>query len=224
MIQRFPCAPQALYPPAVNLIGDYGLDILGWSGSALLVFSLLQASVLRLRVLNAVACVMLIGFNWALSVWPMVGMNAVLTAINVFFIIKMLRERHDELVYDVIRVAPADGYLQHVIRTHSDDIARFNPGFAYDPSVTHDAFLVQKGDETVGVVMLRADADTAHVLLDYVTPRFRDFTPGEFVWRDSGLLTASGFTRVVTPPGMVGAYYGRLGFNPSGESYVLDVA
>ena len=64
---------------------------------------------------------------------------------------------------------------------------------------------------------------TANVLLDYVTPRFRDFSPGEFVWRRSGLLTDRGVRRVVTPPGMVGAYYDRLGFRREGESYVLEL-
>ena len=47
---------------------------------------------------------------------------------------------------------------------------------------------MQKGDETVGVVVLEVDGDTAHVQLDYATPRYRDFSPGEFVWRRSGLL------------------------------------
>ena len=59
-------------------LADHWLDVLGWGGSALLVYSLLQASVLRLRVLNAIACLILIVFNWALAVWPMVGMNTVL--------------------------------------------------------------------------------------------------------------------------------------------------
>ncbi len=53
-------------------------------------------------------------------------------------------------------------------------------------------------------------------LLDYVTLRYRDFSPGEFVWRRSGLLMRKGLSRVVTPPNMIGAYYDRLGFRPDG--------
>ncbi len=204
-------------------LADHWLDILGWGGSALLVYSLLQASVLRLRVLNAIACLILIGFNWALSVWPMVGMNVVLVAINTWFIVKLLRERHDETAFEVLEVGPTDEYLRHVLRVHGGDILKFNPEFIHDPSTTHDAFLVERGDETVGVVLLRKDDGTAHVLLDYVTPRYRDFSPGEFVWRRSGLLHERGIRRVVTPPGMVGAYYDRLGFRREGGSWVLDV-
>ena len=62
-------------------LADHWLDILGWGGSALLVLPA-AGSVLRLRVLNAIACVLLIVFNAALEVWPMVGMNTVLVAIN----------------------------------------------------------------------------------------------------------------------------------------------
>jgi hypothetical protein len=207
----------------VTRLADYWLDILGWGGSALLVYSLLQASVLRLRILNAIACVILIVFNAMLSVWPMVGMNAVLVAINGWFIVQMLRERHDETAFEVLEVAPTDEYLRHVLRVHGGDILRFNPEFVHDPADTHDAFLVQKGDETVGVVLLRKAGETADVLLDYVTPRYRDFSPGEFVWRRSGLLAKRGIRRVVTPPGMVGAYYDRLGFHRAGDSWQLDV-
>ncbi|WP_374456566.1 hypothetical protein [Nocardioides sp.] len=205
-------------------LADHWLDLLGWGGSALLVYSLLQASVLRLRVLNGIACVILIVFNAVLDVWPMVGMNTVLVAINAWFIVKMLRERHDETAFQVLQVGPADEYLRHVLRVHGEDILRFNPDFVHDPGDTQDAFLVQKGDETVGVVLLRQEAGTAHVLLDYVTPRYRDFSPGEFVWRRSGLLAELGIRRVVTPPSMVGAYYDRLGFRREGDSWVLDVA
>ena len=66
----------------MNWLGDHWLDILGWGGSALLVFSLLQASVLRLRTLNLVACVILLVFNAMIGVWPMVGMNAVLAPLT----------------------------------------------------------------------------------------------------------------------------------------------
>ncbi|MCF6377259.1 GNAT family N-acetyltransferase [Nocardioides KLBMP 9356] len=207
----------------MNWLADHWLDVLGWGGSALLVYSLLQASVLRLRVLNAIACVILIVFNAMLEVWPMVGMNTVLVLINACFIAQLLRQRHDDTAYEVLEVSPSDEYLRHVLRVHGADILKFNPGFVHDPSSTQDAFLVQKGDETVGVVLLREDGDTAHVLLDYVTPRYRDFSPGEFVWRSSGLLAERGIRHVVTPPGMVGAYYDRLGFTRDGAAWVLHL-
>ncbi|MER5705304.1 hypothetical protein ABT023_25645 [Micromonospora sp. NPDC002296] len=201
------------------------LDLIGWIGSALLVWSLLQARVLRLRALNLVGCLVLIGYNAALAVWPMVGLNVVLAVINVWYLRKMLATRHDEQTYEVVEVGVDDQFLAHTLRVHAVDIARFNPGFRWGGhAARRSAFLVVRADEVVGVVLSHAEGDdVAQVDLDYVTQRFRDFTPGEFVYRRSSLFTDRGFHRVVSPPGMVAPYYARLGFRPVGGSYVLDL-
>jgi hypothetical protein len=202
------------------------LDALGWAGSALLIYSLMQARVLRFRVLNTVGCVVLIVFNALVGVWPMVGMNVVLAGINLWFIRRLLVERHDERAYDVLEVGLGDAYLQHFLRVHADDIRGFFPDADWTlPTPGRAAFLVEHGDETVGVVLVRDAGDgVAQVELDYVTPRFRDFTPGEFVYRRSGLFRDRGFSRVLSPPGMVAPYYDRLGFRRVGDGYALDVA
>lgn len=205
---------------------QHWLDLLGWGGSALLVFSILQPRVFRLRVLNLLACLILTVFNAMLGIWPMVVMNVVLSLINLWFIVSLLRDRHDDRAYTALRVRPDDAYLWHVLSVHGADIERFNPGLDLEAWQRTDgeAWLVQRGDETVGVVLVTPDGDTARVVLDWVTPRYRDFSPGEFVWREHQLLRDSGFRRVVTPPGMVDAYYGRLGFRRSGDTWVLDLA
>lgn len=205
-------------------LAGHWLDLLGWGGSALLVFSLLQTRVLRFRVLNLVACVILVVFNGLIAVWPMVGMNLVLSGINLWFIVGMLRDRHRAAAFEVVEVSPADEYLRYVLRVHEHDILSFQPDLLWDPGLPDQhAFLVIHGAETVGVVLLRKEGTVGRVLLDYVTPRFRDFSPGEFVWRRSGLLRDLGLRTVVTPPQMVAAYYDRIGFTPRGDSYVLEL-
>jgi hypothetical protein len=201
------------------------LDVLGWAGSALLIYSLMQARVLRFRLLNLVACVILVIFNAVLGIWPMVAMNVALAGINLWFIRKLASERHSDVAFEVLEIGPLDEYLRHTLRVHADDIARFQPGFVWDGAAPgHTAYVVQRGDETVGVVLVRDAGDgVAQVVLDYVTPRFRDFSPGEFVYRRSGLFRDRGFRRVVTPAGMVAPYYGGLGMRREGESYVLDI-
>lgn len=200
------------------------LDLAGWAGSALLVWSLLQARVLRLRVLNLAGSAVLLGFNAALRVWPMVGLNAVLIVINVVHLRRLLATRHDDKAYEVVEVGIDDAFLAHTLRVHAADIARFNPAYRPDGGPGRCAFLVVRGDEVVGVVLIRdAGAGVAQVELDYVTPRFRDFSPGEFVYRRSRLFTDRGFHRVLTPPGMVAPYYGRLGFRRDAGAYALDL-
>jgi hypothetical protein len=211
----------------MDLFAEHWVDLLGWGGSVLLVTSLLQTRVLRFRILNLTASSILIVFNALVGVWPMVAMNCVLTAINLWFIIRLMRQQHDEAVFEVLETRPDDTYLHHVLRVHGADIKKFQPDFdpsMLEPALGSSTYLIQKGDETVGVVVIESKGTTAYVRLDYVTPRYRDFSPGEFVWRRSGLLVAKGLDRVVSPPEMVDAYYRKLGFRLEGASYVLDLS
>ncbi|MFG2039703.1 hypothetical protein [Dactylosporangium sp. NPDC048998] len=201
------------------------LEIVGWAGSAVLVWSLLQRRLLRLRAFNLIGSVILVGYNAGARVWPMVGLNLTLAVINVWQLYSLLRTRHDERKYQVVQVATDDNFLAHVLRVHWADIAKYNPRFRFDDE-HRLAFLTLDADEVVGVLMLRPDPEdpqVAQVELDYVTRRYRDLSPGEFVFRRSGQLSAHGFRRVLTPPGMVAPYYARLGFRPVGDRFALEL-
>lgn len=207
-------------------LADHWLDLFGWAGSALLIVSLLQARVLRFRVLNLVAGLMLVVFNGLVGVWPMVAMNLATSAINVWFINQLLRDRHDHTAFRVLAVHSDDAYLAHVLSVHRADVLRYQPDFSWDgvPREDRHPFLILKADETVGVVIIRTEGEGGHVDLDYVTRRFRDFSPGEFMWRDSSVLHQLGISRVHTSPAMVNPYYARLvAFQPDGKSYVLGL-
>ena len=209
------------------------LEVLGWFGSVVLVYSLTVTRVDRFRITNLLASVLLVAYNGVLGVWPMVAMNGVIAGINVWHLVRMLRSRDDDATYEVVEVGPDDEYLRHVLRRHATDIERHNPGFARaSGSPGRSAFLVVRDTETVGVVLLSRTADpgTGRVELDYTLPRFRDFSVGRFVYRREGLLARLGF-RVLRAPTdrMTDAadYFTRVGFHPDGNdprSLVLDVA
>lgn len=200
------------------------LEIFGWIGSGILVWSLLQTELRRLRVLNLTGCLILLVYNGILQVWPMVGLNIVLASINIWYLLRAGRERHDPAAYGVLWVDNSDTYLRHVLRVHEADIRRFTPGFIHDPAGPGESYLVLKGDETVGVVIIQNDGENdGRILLDYVTPRYRDRSPGEFVFGPDGPVRERGWRSVHTPSGMVEPYYERLGFRRDGDHFVLDL-
>jgi hypothetical protein len=167
----------------------------------------------------------LIAYNAAIQVWPMVGLNVVLSAINVWHLWAMLKTRHDQQSYTVVEVGTDDDFLAHMLRVYASDIARLHPGFTWPPhGPNRCAFVVMHGDEVVGVVLVHAEGpDVARVELDYVTPKYRDFTPGEFVYRRSQLFTNRGFRTVIAPPGMTATYYAWIGFQREGDVHVLQM-
>jgi hypothetical protein len=214
-----------------------GLDVVGWISSILVVLSLMQARVLRFRWMNLVGAAMATVVNALLGIWPFAAMNGVIAVIDVYWIWRLTRERHDEAVYEVVEVGVADAYLRHVLGVHAQDVAATHPRFslagiaeasAAPPSeggVQRSAFLVLRGDETVGMVLVRdAGSGVGEVELDYVTERFRDFTPGEFVYRKSGVFADKGFTTLVADAGPgTSDHYGRVGFQRVGDRWERPV-
>jgi hypothetical protein len=137
-----------------------------------------------LRVFNGVASALLVIFNAAIAVWPMVALKVTLTAINVFYIVRLLRGRHDSRTFEVVEISPNEAYLKHLLHEFDADIQHFNPAFSGDDAAHTDlGLLILTGAEPVGLVLARNAGDrSAQVDLDYVVPRYQGFTLGEFVY------------------------------------------
>jgi hypothetical protein len=74
---------------------DLFCDIIGWAGSLLLIVSILQTRIERLRWLNLVACAVPIVYNVWLMSWPMIAMNSALIAINLYNLNRLRAGRND---------------------------------------------------------------------------------------------------------------------------------
>jgi hypothetical protein len=206
------------------------LEVIGWLGSALVIVSLAQARVLRFRVLNLAGALLAVVYNVALAIWPFAAMNAIIAVIDLYWLRRLVSERHDPSAYSVVEVGAHDAYLEHVLEVHLDDIRAFQPSYAVpsdaDGAGRRWAFLVQREAETVGAVVVRDAGDgSAVVELDYVTPRFRDFTPGEFVYEHSGVFAAHGLRQLVADPELATqtAYLQRVGFHDDAGRMVREV-
>jgi hypothetical protein len=207
----------------VNLV-----DALGWAGSALLVYSVLQSRMLRLRVLNLAASLALVAFNAIIGVWPMVAMNAALCLINAWFAVSLVRQRRRGSAFEWVGAGPDDPFVGRFLAHHGGDVAEFFP-VARDLPAALGAVsapdtlcaLVLHGDVTVGLVVATsadgAPGGTWRLLVDYVIPGYRDYTAGSFLYSPAGPFAARGAGRVVAGPELasVHTYLGHAGFAPA---------
>lgn len=204
------------------------LEVIGWTSTVLVVVSLTQARVLRFRWLNLVGATLAVVYNAALAIWPFAVMNLVIAVIDVYWLRRLLRDRHDPAAYSIIEVSPTDGYLRHMLGVHLQDIRAFQPSYAA-PGVDDSsrlAFLVQRDAETVGAVVVRDQGDGEGLVeLDYVTERFRDCSPGAFVYGTSGIFAEHGLHRLVAAPELAcwSDYLARVGFRHEGDAWVRDL-
>lgn len=199
------------------------LEIFGWISSGLIVLSLAQARVWRFRIMNFVGAVIGTTYNALLGIWPFAAMNAIISVIDAYWLVRLSREgRPESSAYEVLEVESNDAYLRHFLRVHARDTRQHFPDFNPDAD-SESTVLVMRGDETVGVVVISDTEDaTAHLSLDYVTERFRDFTPGKFVYQDSGVFERLGVSRIQAPASETD-YFQRMGFQRENGNWVREI-
>jgi hypothetical protein len=200
------------------------LEIFGWIGSGLIVLSLAQARVWRFRIMNFVGAVIATAYNFLLEIWPFGAMNLVIAIIDAYWLVRLSRERRPEsTAYDLLEVDDDDTFLRHFLTVHGEDTKKHFPDFDAEAD-SRSNVLVMRGDEAVGVVTIADIRDgTADISLDYVTERFRDFTPGTFVYQDSGMFERLGVRQIQAPASAGEHYLKKMGFREAEGAWVRDV-
>ncbi len=72
------------------------VEILGYAGTALVVLSFLNRSMLKLRLLNTIGAAIITLYAFLIDAWPMVLLNALLAGINGYHYVVLVRERNRE--------------------------------------------------------------------------------------------------------------------------------
>ena len=203
------------------------LEAIGWIGSLLVVWSLMVARVLRFRWMNLAGAAIATVYNAIIGIWPFAFMNLAITLIDIYWLWRLYREARNTGTYRVLAVHMNEAYVQEVMRVHADDIAEHAPGFTANTADARVSFLITRGDEAVGIVAVRdLGQGLGRVELDWVKERFRDFSPGEFVYRESQVLADAGFTELEVIPHEATdtAYLTRVGYTSAGDRWVRDIA
>lgn len=199
-------------------------EIIGYAASALIVVSLAMTSHVRLRVVNLAGSVLFLVYGVLIAAWPIVATNAVIIAINTFFLVRVSRKRP---YLSTLAVSPDARYLNEFLAFHRDDIVETAPDFAGSTGADV-ALLVLYDMEPAGAFIAdRVDSDRLRVRLDWVRKEYRDFKlgrhlfgpPGVDVFHDLGIAVVES-----SPGGPVHRrYLEKVGFVPVGDDYVLDV-
>ena len=205
-------------------------EIVGWIGSALVIASLMQRSILKLRLIGIGAAAAFLVYGFLIGAYPLVIVNVIVIGVHLYFLRKLTR-RQDE-VFSVLKVYPESRYLAYFLEFYADEISRFQPEFSYEPATDHRAYFLLRDHIPAGLVIARpCQDDSLEIELDFVIPEYRDFKLGEFLYSgNSGLFADVDCAQAWSPPGNADhvRYLERVGFQlatgSEGEArYVLDL-
>lgn len=189
-------------------------EILGFVASVLIVVSITQKSIFRLRIIGLGGSLTFLTYGLLIGAYPIVAVNGAATAIHLWYLRKLTADSAE--VFRALPVRPESRYLQAFLDYYKDDIGkRFQPEFDFEVSSDLITAFVLRDIVPAGLFIGRRTGDgRVEALLDFASPEYRDFRIAEFLFSNKAGLFNEGdrevFTHAETPAHV--AYLKRVGF------------
>ena len=201
-------------------------DLLGYIASGLIVIAMSMTAIVRLRIVGFMGATAMAAYGVALGAWPVVGANTIIAAMHAVQL-RRLMARGSRFELQPIASA-SQWYLQRFIAFYADDIRKTHPEFdvaAFMRDVEHvdfKGFFVLRDMLSSGLFLYREDPATHAIVivLDYVTPKFRDLKNARFAYAELPRMVDSAvFRRCLVRPATdeMRRYFLRFGFVPVAE-------
>ena len=206
-------------------------QIIGYAGSALIVWSLTMKSLLRLRLIGLAGAVVFLTYGLLIEAYPVAATNVVIILVHSIFLRDLLSKKTE--YFTVLHVMKDSLYLQYFLDYHRDEIRQSEPGFAYTPSEDQITAFILRDLVPAGLFIGRFSEHTSlEVVLDFVIPQYRDFKIGQFLYSErSGVFANTRCQRAWSPGGTQDYtdYLQRMGFVPEADAdgrleYSLDLS
>ena len=155
------------------------IEIFGYIGSFLVVFSMLMSSVVKLRIINTVGSVVSGIYALICGAYPLVLMNTCLIIINVYNLYKLLKTEQE---YEMIEAGKEDALLAYFLSKYQLDMKKYFPDFTCD--VAYDkAYVVWCNGNPAGVLLGNEMPNhTLDIVVDYSIPTYRDCSVGKYLY------------------------------------------
>lgn len=197
---------------------------LGYLALVLVVAALLTRPVVRQRLLMIAAGAAFIAYGLGIDALPITLTGVALAAVSAW----RLRPEVGSGPMPEIAAIPMEAqhpFLQDFLRANLPDIQRSQPGFSLAESPGFIRLITRNG-LPAGVFLAQPLGDELDILLDYVTPRYRDSRSGRWLFGDGkSTFTDAGFKRLVATPVTYEhqTYLETLGFRPEGSRLVKEL-
>ena len=156
------------------------VEWLGYLASLVVLISLTMSSILKLRWINLLGCLLFAYFGYRVSSPPVLFANLGIAAINVYFLYKIYSTKED---FKIINASTDSEYYRHFLEVNSKEISKQIGMDALKKE--HTALYMLRDNEIAGVLIGEQDDEgVLNIKLDYVIPRYRDYKLGNYFFSD----------------------------------------
>ncbi|GAB4184062.1 MAG: hypothetical protein Kow00108_21560 [Calditrichia bacterium] len=158
------------------------VEIIGYIASILVAVSLSMSSVLRLRWLNLIGAITFSLYGLLIKAWPVFIVNFYISLMDIYYLIKLYQTKDKfglALIEDTSKT-PVSDFLSE----QSQDIDLYFPQHKERITNASHIFGLYRNFKLIGIFAIQKVDSTARVLIDYVTPEFRDFKFGQYIYSE----------------------------------------
>lgn len=139
------------------------LELIGYAGTLLIIVSMMMTSMIKLRIINSLGCILSLVFAISIINTPVIILNGALLIINIYQIIKHYTTNKS---YEIIN-ADIDGFtLKHFVHKYEGIISTENPSFKENLKKANYAKVVFSNDEVVSMIVGKQNGDKLDIYLD----------------------------------------------------------
>ncbi len=153
------------------------IEIIGYLGSLFVASAMLFNSILRLRWLSLTGSTLFTIYGFTIGAYPVGAVNGFIMMTNIYYLSRMYSKKE---YFRTLAVRPDNKYLEDFLDFNKDDIQKFFPGFVKKPYSI--SMLILRNMQVAGVFLAEENNHQIEVKLDYVTPTYRDFKLGNYVY------------------------------------------
>ena len=189
------------------------LEYIGYLASAIILVSLLMSSVKKLRWINLFGSFTFVIYGILIEAYPVAVLNIATVAINIYYLIKMANKK---TFFKILSIDKNSKYLEHFLSLHKNDLKNYFDVKEIDVDNADIRFYILRDIVPAGVfVGTRFNEDTLQIDLDYVSPPYRDFSIGKYLYSEQKqIFIDKGFNKLITytenPKHM--SYLKKMGF------------
>lgn len=189
------------------------LEWVGYAASLIVLISLLMTSVKRLRWINLFGSLIFAVYGIAIGAIPVGAMNAGIVLINAYFIYQMYTKKD---YFTLIQMNHETEYFSHFMSFYKENMKSFMIVEENLDNPNYVKIFTLRNTVPAGLFVCKIiDPSTLEILVDYVTPAFRDFKIGRFLFEDQkDFFKNQGFNKLTSKPGNEKhqSYLKKMGF------------
>ncbi len=157
------------------------IEWIGYGASTLVLISLSLSSIVKLRIYNLIGSAVFSFYGFYIDALPVGIMNLIICFFNIYYLRGLLFKKE---IFDGIWMNSTDEFIQLFLHRHNKDIQHFFPGFSSDAIVDCNVLVALRDMNVAGVfIASQPNNGVAEVVLDYVTPQYRDYKTGKYLLR-----------------------------------------